>query len=260
MRIFYCTYYDHIMNARYNPVLAIENWNHCTDRLVTCSPDEEYTLHTLLGSDANICNIGVSIDVPSDIPVALNKTIDTAFIMGADVVVMIYGDIYLTPLGDDFLSVNIASVDEPFATLPSIGVDLYVEMSNHRATLTVSSKNKRAKSNELADGEEMVSVGDPWSDDPTMLLDIGYLSTDMYYAHLRNHASIWGMDPFKAQFMKLYERGNMREAIRHAYKEIRNWARKPLVATNMTPYKDIMDRLHLWEDYNMCMSVLKEFA
>lgn len=134
--IIYATYLDHIDRGAYHPEIVVENWDGCDRRVVCCSGDEVERLRYV---DADIIPIDISIATPSDIPRAFNRTIETCFNLGADWVVFIYGDLYLTQLGDTLISEHLHDPGAVVGTIPSMGVQLYTEMYAHNGVEMLSS-------------------------------------------------------------------------------------------------------------------------
>jgi len=260
MNITYCTYYDHIIRGGYYPELVVENWNNCTKRLITCA-NGQYDVLRDMKLDAEIIGIGIDINIPSDIPRAFNRTLDIGFDLGADVVVFIHGDMYLTDRGDEHLFRMINNNPNPLGSMYGMGVQLYAWQYNHPFQLTISSRDpeRRAIVDPKGDGENMIRGGGSWTEDITMLLDIGYYNSFQYYTRLKSHVNVWGHEGWKDEVIKLYESGEKRQAIARAYKEIRAWARKPLEPANMEPYRNLMDRFDLWEDHKFCLDILKDY-
>ena len=254
--ITYATYYDHIERGGYNPALVVSSWKSCDSRVICCASGQVDVLKRL-NLDAEIIDIGLGISVPSDIPKAINKSLDTCFDRGTDWLVFIHGDLYMTEYGDRFIYNGIKDGHSASGTIPVMGVSLYSIMYVHNSLLTINSRDSRARHNPDADGDEMLVQPDAWTQDLSLLLDIGYMGLEQYYTKTRNHVHIWPED-FKRNWLRMYERGDKAGCVRATYKAMRVWRCAPLVPINLDIYRDLLEKMNLMDDYAFCTSLMPQ--
>lgn len=256
MTTIYATYYDHIERAGFNPQLVIKNWNSCDKRVICCAQGQVDILKAM-NLDADIIDIGLGISTPSDIAKAINISMKVCFDTGADYVVWVFGDLYVTDKGDKFMAESISN--NACGSIPSMGVSLYTIMYAHADQVVINSRDNRPLRDPIADGEALLVRPIPLTSDLSLILDIGYIGTPQYYTKMRNHVHIWP-DPYKAKWAKAYESGHIAEAVRAAYKSIHRWRGAPLVPMDYETNKELIERLNLQEDFAFCNKILKEFA
>lgn len=256
MKIIYATYYDHIDRAGYMPELVVENWLNCDERVVCSAPGQVDRLSSR-GLDATIVDIGIGISKPSDIPRAQNAAIDQCFRMGADWVIYIHGDHYLSAGGDIFLreACQVASGNPVQYTIPVYGVKLYCAHFVHAFTITISHKTARIIYDEQGDGVRC-NIWNPCVEPSAhVAYDIGYIGMPQYKAKMENHGIIWNDSTHKDLWLKMYER-NMALAVQFAYKEIRWSMSGKLEPIDLEHYGMLLNRMDLMADYNYCMGIL----
>ncbi len=217
------------------------------------------------GVDAELVDIERSICVPSDIPKAQNACIKYCFDLGADYVVYMMGDQYLTKEGDRYIKERINELgDEAHCGIPTMNIQMYSYMWKHHWQLSISTKTHIIEYNEKADGDETVGLWPRPTDRIDLLQDIGYMGTEAYYMHLKNHMHIWiPPDPhytYKLHWIKLYERGNIDEAVQLAYQAIRKSKGIGVEPIDTTLYKELLDKMDLWSDYVFCSNIMKGYV
>lgn len=271
MTIIYCTYFDHIERCGYKPELIVENWNSCDKRVVFTSTNEEAELLRSMNlRDAMVVPTGISINVPSDIPKAQNVCLDMCYnTIGANNVVYIMGDQYLTGKGDQFIRNSIWGGFT--GSIPSMGVSLYSKMWVHYFQLIISNYDNRITYNEKADGEETVEFCNVLTQDLDLALDIGYISTEAYYKHLRNHIHIWGKPDVHYDYKKrwlltyegwvhAYDNVVLDYVTRMACKAMVKAKQRSLEPIDVNIYSDLIDKMGLWLDYERVSKIVQEFA
>jgi hypothetical protein len=253
----YVTYFDNIERGGYRPDLVVENWNSCNSRIICTSPIAGDVVEAM-DLDVKVVDIGMQIHAPSDIAVALNKTVDVGFELGFDWVVLIFGDLYLTVEGDEFIAGCIRQGKGPGGMIPVLGTSLYSSMYIHNNQININSVDYRPCRVEVADGEEMEIYPEAWTDNPLLALDLGYLGTKQYYRKMKNHVNIWP-DQYKREWIRMYESGNIDGAIEMAYGSMRFWRGAPLSLFPYDAYKLMIDRLNLHDDFERCKSIMSKF-
>jgi len=92
--------------------------------------------------------------------------------------------------------------------------------------------------------------------DPRFMIDLGYLSTDMWYRKIINHERIWGEQYHLTELKKLFGR-DTRAAIKLGLRYIQNEVTGPVrVVEYDGAYKHAIDRLGMYEDYCLVRDVL----
>lgn len=259
MNLFYCTYFDHIKRAGYRPDVIVENWLGCNKRVVFGANQQEIDVMVNQGVNAELIDIGVGVSYPPDIANAQNACVNYCFdILGADWLVYMQGDQYLTLVGDTYLAERIREIsDHPnIYTISVMCVALYSYMWNHQTTITISHKETRIIYDMTGDGANCNTYNPMVSDGNNLFLDIGYLGLPQYYGKMVNHKEIWkDGDPYKSHWLKVYSR-DVDEAVRMAYKSIAKVKQRSIEPIDFSIYEDIINRLQLREDYIYCKSIM----
>jgi len=259
--ITYFTYFDHIERAGYVPELIVEHWDSCDRRIVFTSCESEIDVMKERHVDAELINIGIGINIPSDIPIALNACTDWCYAHGADNTVLIIGDQYLTIQGDDVVRDFICNGGK-IGYLNTIHVLLYSYQWGHPNQLLVTSKDRRLACTLRGDGQELDWQPEKIVDDDTLLLDIGYMGCETYRKHIDNHRYIWGSPDewykYKLAWLDTYNR-DRDEAIRMAYRNLKESKGRGLEPIDFHIYEELIGKMGLTDDYHRCVSIIKEF-
>jgi hypothetical protein len=212
--------------------------------------------------DAEIIDIGININSPQHIAYAFNSSMDACFDAGADTVMFVAGDAYITEAGNAFINNHIKEYTEPGLMMVQ-AVELYCKVWE-TFVISISTKENRVTYGVQGDGALVYYKGEELnrqgslSHDESLILDLGYLSTYIFSRKMISHDFVWP-NPNKKKWLRMY--GNDKaSAVRHRYLELRHYMKRPLQPINYEIYKDLIEKLNLQEDYAMCNKILEEFV
>ena len=255
--IIYATYYDHIDRANYHPELIIKNWDSCDRRIIFASRQEEAdTVHEKRGVDAEVIVINKGISCPADISAAQNYCVDYCHnTLGAEWLAYFQGDNFLTKSGDDYISARIHRKDVTCLAFNVIAVRLY-SLLWPMQTSWLSWKQRMVWFDQYGDGA--AHNCNHKIDADGMIIDVGYLGTPQYLGKMRNHNHIWP-DVSKERWVSMHSK-NLNKAINMAYQAAQIGKQtKLLLPIDREIYEEAIEFLGLEDDYEMCMSVIKDY-
>ena len=261
---------DHQEIVQY-PVGIVSNTLGCFDHIYWFGSDEQNAglLEDLKASHQfkdkiTVITLGHKIECPGDIGVAQELSVAWMRQMdGANITGYQQADLCLTLYGAEVVNKRIESCEDlpnlVFA-VPAMQNKLYCETYYNPSSCFF-----------LGD-TEYYSPGDGWENyhrlawmpnrapmtslkeiegEPRLMIDLGYLGTEMYHRKRVNHSRIWSTTNEVAPWLELFMRDKDAAIIQslHGWQREVGTTRVPEVVDYEGMYKTVIDQLGLWDDY-----------
>lgn len=183
-----------------------------------------------------------------------------------DVFVMQSADELLTDYGIQEVESWINNSDENFAAFMGQSNKLYCETLLAPIVFQIMRRGVNYRSNKGGDNKRFCDdidiVKNLKYSGKNYLVDIGYISTEVFYKKMINWNRLCYGSPEKEHLIKLYEEGDLEEFIFHVFKyfrsEFHGATDKKIVMENEGEYKRLIEDFNLQDDFNLVKKVLDE--